>query len=188
MAEDQKSTLEDTRGLQPANHPDWLPFAVIGPLLSQRAGHPAVAAHDLRQALFTGSIRSICRDLADPSKCGWVPSDYWESHEVSWSEEGGARLLNLMSDGRAQRIRVFLAFYVWGPDIRKQWPDLLPAPEPDEAGSDEPEYIRKVRAEYPNGVPKGRIKIAWTTSGINLTYRQFRGALIEYGLRPSSRR
>ena len=54
-----------------------------------------------------------------------------------------------------------------------------------------PTYLKTVRASYPNGVPKGKIKTAWQECEADCDYNAFRRNLIARGLytpSPSRRR
>jgi hypothetical protein len=60
---------------------------------------------------------------------------------------------------------------------------MFEALQRQQSEASEPEYIRKVRAQYPGGVPKGKIKTAWRgCAPTSLDYNRFYRALRNHGL------
>jgi hypothetical protein len=102
----------------PLDHPNWMPLADVHAPLCKRAGAPSLAAYDLRQKLAPGAVRCMARKLADPSKRRRVKPAFWTDYEIHGS---GQYVRNLGQ----QRVRVFWAFFVWRPDVVRQWPGLL---------------------------------------------------------------
>jgi hypothetical protein len=82
----------------------------------------------------------MARKLADPSKRKWVGRAYWTAHKLRWSSKDG---LHVESNGN-QRIRVAWLFFVWRPDVVKQWPGLL---------GDDSEWSEEPRGRDPKYTP-----------------------------------
>jgi hypothetical protein len=150
-------------GKLPLNDPRWLAMKAAIDLREQQTADVGLALRDIEQAMASGKLRSMRRDLAG-GEAELVAAVFWETHFVGYLTPLSVIICRQTDSDRyktdeygnlaAERLDGW-AFYIWKPDLEKYWlttklEEELDEPKPGWQVARVKELLPIV---YPDGVP-----------------------------------
>lgn len=152
-------------GEPPLDDPRWLAVKLAIDLREQQTGASGLAVWDLEQAMASGRLRSMRRDLRDPASIEQLEAAFWKAHVLDISQPFVVIVYRRTAiDDTPQRWGIFAhqvadrldwTIRVWKPDFEKCWLTIGTEAEPDE----QKDGWQIARAKelfligYPDGVP-----------------------------------